>query len=238
MAVRLMEKGRHEEAYHLLRRSCGSLQNKLATSRKLRYSSQGSFRHESQPSFCGTLTHGWKMSPARLFSVPVHTGKARSVFIQTQENIFSVYAKAFEIETVGIADEEETSLASIFVVLAYNMGLALFIGSTLSGSRVLPSQIQHNIRVFEAAMRAMNGIQQQQGMGLLHVVLALTFNLGYLHNLNYSFQETRDHLSRALELISCPRIEESVSREDYDFFYSSMCMFTDRGMELHLAPAA
>jgi hypothetical protein len=236
-AVGLMEKGRHEEAYNILKTSINRLQAKLTSCKRTR--SGTNLVAGSRP-FYEALAEEQRLSgidTAKLYSVPVYTGRAKALYLENQQNIFSFYTKAFGIQAKeSKEDDSGASLATIFVVLAYNMGLALFIGSTLTGKQFDPYRVTHNIRVFEAAMRALSGTSADP---LLHsLVLALTFNLGYLHNLNYNFQETRQHLSLAVNLVNCPATEDSLSEDDYGFFYANMCMFADRGMELHLAPAA
>lgn len=227
VAVRLMQRGKHEEAYNLLKMTISRLQSKVSASR----------RRKSRINFYEALREEKKtiVNDTSIYSMSVCTGKARAYFLQTQQNIFTFYTKAFVIDEE--LEDKEVSLSTIFTVLTYNMGMAQFIGSTLNGREVESIRIQHNIKVFEAAMKATNEVLDDPT--LCSLVVALTFNLGYLHYLCYNFQEIREHLRLAVRLVTCPMCEESVPEDDYDFFYSSICMFADGGMQqLHLAPAA
>ena len=283
-----MEQGKHEEAYHLLKSSLHILQDEVWQRGRV-----GGHGTGTGGTATGTLTFYDALKLAedqrrlsvvsestsrrasvnsdrrrpRLFSVPVYTGKGKDRLLQNQQNIFSFYTKAFEIMDMDTeTDAADVSLSTAFVVLAYNMGLALFIGSTLNSSSssnnnhsscpdsLLPSRVLHNIRVFETAIRALttssnittssrNSRSSSSSSAATadhhSLLLALTFNLGYLHHINLNFQETRVHLKLAVDLVKCPATEDSLSDDDYTFFYANMCMFADRGMEqLHLAPAA
>ena len=72
---------------------------------------------------------------------------------------------------------------------------------------------------------------------VLYLVLGITSNLGFLNSLCHNVREAREHLLLAVDLMGHPSVEDVVPLEDYQFFYTSTCMFAS-GVNLNIAPAA
>ena len=219
-AIEKLQEGNASEASTILRTALSHLQSELATTKP-------------QPPCgddcpCSTYTYG------SIYGVSVATNLESSL-LRSTDNLFSFYFRAFEVDEFA---QECLNLNTAFVVLIYNLALSMLLEVSQRG-RITRFEMDTIIKMFQTAMRAANVLWDQGGYDeeLLCLALGLASNLGYLHSLSHDSRQAKEHLILAVDLIHHPAAEDAVPMEDYDFFYSSTCMFSS-GVALNRAPIA
>jgi hypothetical protein len=170
-----------------------------------------------------------------IYGVSVSPDLLRTPFFQTQDNLFSCYFRAFEVDENA---QESINVSTVFVIILYNLALSILLDGARTGRRISRHELSNVIHMFQASLKAANVLWEEGHFEeVLCLVLGITSNLGFLHSLCHNVKEAREHLFLAVDLVRHPSAEDVVPLEDYEFFYSTTCMFAS-GIRMDTAPTA
>ncbi|CAB9508027.1 expressed unknown protein [Seminavis robusta] len=170
-----------------------------------------------------------------IYGISVSPDLLTASLFQSQDNLFPCYFRAFEVDENA---QESLNTSTTFVIVLYNLALSMLLESQYKGRRISRHEIAVVLQMFQAALKAANVLWDNgHREEVLYLVLGITTNLGFLHSLCHNVKEARDHLLLAVDLVGHAAAEDVVPLEDYEFFYTSTCMFSS-GVNLNIAPAA
>jgi hypothetical protein len=222
-AIECLQQGNPREASRLLKVALARIQSDVTI---LQTPANSLSKHDQ---FMSCFTYG------SIYGVSVSPDLLSGPFFQTQDSLFSCYFRAFEVDENA---QESINVSTVFVIILYNLALSILLEGAHKGRRISRHEISIVIHMFQAALKAANVLWEAGHFEeVLCLVLGITSNLGFLHGLCQNVKEAREHLFVAVNLVGHPAAEDVVPLEDYEFFYSSTCMFAS-GIHMDIAPAA
>jgi hypothetical protein len=222
-AIECLQQGNPREASCLLKVALARIQSDITI---LQTPANSLSDHDH---FMSCFTYG------SIYGVSVSPDLLSSPLFQTQDNLFSCYFRAFEVDENA---QDSINVSTVFVIILYNLALSILLEGVYKGRQMSRHEISSVIYTFQAALKAANVLWDAGHLEeVLCLVLGITSNLGFLHGLCHNVKEAREHLFLAVDLVGHPAAEDVVPLEDYEFFYSSTCMFAS-GIRMDIAPAA
>lgn len=235
-AVELLQQGKIAEASGLLRNALGGLQMELIKHSSVAApSTPGPSAPQQQQAAQEEDFSCFVYGSLYAVSVPMAEQAAQRILAGSNpdKHIFGCYPRAMEVDENVMAD---ITPSTAFVVLVYNLSLALFIqqaGMPRQTNNMAENPLYTSITLLQAGLQTADQLwNQEYKEENLFLLLALINNLGFfLSLLTTDYDESNQRqISECLTVISRMMMhhdapEDVIPTEDYDFFVTHSCLY-------------
>jgi len=220
-AVELLQQGKIAEASGLLRNALGGLQMELIKHSSVAApSTPGPSAPQQQQAAQEEDFSCFVYGSLYAVSVPMAEQAAQRILAGSNpdKHIFGCYPRAMEVDENVMAD---ITPSTAFVVLVYNLSLALFIqqaGMPRQTNNMAENPLYTSITLLQAGLQTADQLwNQEYKEENLFLLLALINNLGP------QISECLTVISRMMMHHDAP--EDVIPTEDYDFFVTHSCLY-------------
>lgn len=220
-AVELLQQGKIAEASGLLRNALGGLQMELIKHSSVAApSTPGPSAPQQQQAAQEEDFSCFVYGSLYAVSVPMAEQAAQRILAGSNpdKHIFGCYPRAMEVDENVMAD---ITPSTAFVVLVYNLSLALFVqqaGMPRQTSNMAENPLYTSITLLQAGLQTADQLwNQEYKEENLFLLLALINNLGP------QISECLTVISRMMMHHDAP--EDVIPTEDYDFFVTHSCLY-------------
>lgn len=220
-AVELLQQGKIAEASGLLRNALGGLQMELIKHSSVAApSTPGPSAPQQQQAAQEEDFSCFVYGSLYAVSVPMAEQAAQRILAGSNpdKHVFACYPRAMEVDENVMAD---ITPSTAFVVLVYNLSLALFIqqaGMPRQTNNMAENPLYTSITLLQAGLQTADQLwNQEYKEENLFLLLALINNLGP------QISECLTVISRMMMHHDAP--EDVIPTEDYDFFVTHSCLY-------------